>query len=175
MAKAEYPSTGWSLDPDKTGTPDPLSGPLAILKRMTMYLRRSAIVAFMLTSLNCFLTLLCVIRLYVYPGVLLVNASSLFVALLILVLYERLRKRGDALFEEISDEFQSYIALGGTEEKVASTDYRPPLGWRVVLRSFARTTDLPLVPGKFGPAVYAAINMALAILQAYFLFVRRPH
>jgi hypothetical protein len=91
-------------------------------------------------------------------------------ALLCLIAYEYERKRGDALFEEISDELQWYVREGDTES--AS---RPVIGARVVLRSFARGVDLPLAPGKFGPAIYFLVNAISIFLQLYYIRFWRPH
>lgn len=98
-----------------------------------------------------------------------VNAVILFFVLAGVVYFEILRKRGDAIFEELSDELQWYIR-DGRKLKTQTGDYddseswaeeRPTLNARIVLRTFSRTTDLPLVPGRFGPAIYAGINLLI--------------
>jgi hypothetical protein len=47
-------------------------------------------------------------------------------------------------------------------------EQRPEINARITLRTYARATDLPLIPGKFGPAIYVAFNLVLLFL-AYWL------
>jgi hypothetical protein len=84
-------------------------------------------------------------------------------ALAAVMFHESLRKQGDTLFEEISDELEWHVKDVSIYEKRDVAEERPTLRARIALRSFARTTDLPLIPGRFGPAIYAAINV-LSIL-----------
>ena len=91
--------------------------------------------------------------------------------LVTVVHHEYLRRLGDALFEEISDEFQRPMMKSVPEE----SEFGPPpndLDARVALRSFSSTADLPLIPGKFGPGIYALINIGLLILE--FFLIGRP-
>jgi hypothetical protein len=94
----------------------------------------------------------------------LMAASLAVAALALIILYDRTRRRGEALFEEISDEFQWYIARPTTKGGVT-----PPLDVRVVLRTFAKTSDLPIVPGRFGPAIYATVNIVAALITVFLL------
>ncbi|MGC2236757.1 MAG: hypothetical protein WA584_11385 [Pyrinomonadaceae bacterium] len=80
--------------------------------------------------------------------------------------YESKRKQGEVLFEEISDELEWHIKSDKTE--AAST--RPEINARVSLRSFFKTTDLPFVPGKFGPAFYLGFNIIITISISYLYF-----
>jgi hypothetical protein len=77
--------------------------------------------------------------------------------------FEALRKRGDAIFEELSDEFQ--WQLGSDKRRSAEIGLaRPPIGLRITLRSFVAASDLLLVPGRFGPLLYAMINVIMFVL-----------
>lgn len=89
-------------------------------------------------------------------------------ALLSVGLYETFRREGDALFEEISDELEWDIRSRRISAKMPQE--KPELAVRTVLRKFARASDLPLIPGRFGPAIYAGLNLLLGILQVYLLF-----
>lgn len=106
---------------------------------------------------------------------LLVLCSSAL-ALISVVVYESLRKQGDSLFEEVSDELQWNIrkagrkTTAGADYEATVADERPKLHTRIILRSFARATDLPLIPGKFGPAIYAGVNTLMLFI--YFLSPR---
>lgn len=85
------------------------------------------------------------------------------IAVIVIVRYESLRKRGDALFEEISDELQWNVRQKESG-KMPLAPERPMLKARITLRSFARATDIPLVPGKYGPGIYTTINLFLLLL-----------
>lgn len=89
--------------------------------------------------------------------------------LVMVVFYENYRKRGETLFEEISDEIQWRISdrqVSKYDEEVL-IDYKPWLESRVILRDFVKTTDLPLIPGKYGTSIYAIINIVIAFLVTY--------
>lgn len=101
-----------------------------------------------------------------------VQVISVACALLFTVLHESRRKQGDTLFEEISDELQWNVR--GAEllsEGNAVAAERPALQTRLVLRTFARASDLPLVPGKFGAAIYVAVNL-LMLFSEYLRFTK---
>ena len=86
------------------------------------------------------------------------------------VVFERMRKSGDTLFEEMSDELQWHIAYLGVAPKPEPSQAdellqeRPPLDVRTTLRSYVRTTDLPIIPGKMGPALYVALNLTFTLI-----------
>ena len=90
-------------------------------------------------------------------------------ALILVVFYETLRKQGESLFEEISDELEWHILAEPSKQSASPTGERPSLSARIVLRSFVRATDLPLVPGKFGPSLYAGINLLAIVTEILFL------
>jgi len=148
---------------------------LNLLEHATKRLRLFGLTAFVLTVLS-----VCILLSMIGGGIFLVFRSLTFIvltsslvstsALLCLIAYEYERKRGDVLFEEISDELQWYVRESDTE-----SDSRPLIGARVVLRSFARSVDLPLAPGRFGPAVYFLVNAISIFLQLYYLRFWRPH
>lgn len=103
-------------------------------------------------------------------GMLIIETVSFFGSLLLLLCYDRLRKKGDVIFEEISDEFQWYIRKGNyVNVKEGTPQEGPALRARVLLRTFATTANLPLAPGKYGPGIYFLINAGLAILVAVVL------
>ena len=81
--------------------------------------------------------------------------------LILAVVYETLRKRGNVLFEEISDELQWNVQGGGAKPLA---EKRPDLNARLVLRTFARASDMPLFPGKLGPALYVILNLVLLLM-----------
>ena len=83
--------------------------------------------------------------------------------LVLAVMHDQVRRAGDTLFEEISDEVQWHRQKGADNTEVALE--RPLLEIRVALRRYSVASDLPLVRGRAGAAVYAAVNLAaLAII-----------
>jgi hypothetical protein len=87
---------------------------------------------------------------------LILSALATLVALMLAVKFESKRKLGDVLFKEASDDLQWRSRFG---DATASLGDRPDIGARIALRSFAETTDVPLVPGRFGPLIYLLFNL----------------
>ena len=87
------------------------------------------------------------------------------ITFLLLSSYESNRKRGNVLFEIISDELQWYIVNERSEINGSKSMYseekqaRLKIEAGIALRSFTKTTDLPFVPGMYGPAIYIGINI----------------
>lgn len=63
--------------------------------------------------------------------------------------FDQLRRNGEVISEIISNETEK----GSPHRSSLSVETR------YVLRDFSRSSDLPLVPGKFGPAVICAVNL----------------
>jgi hypothetical protein len=70
-----------------------------------------------------------------------------------LIRFEQLRKEGEALAEILSDDVQRAVAEG---------DFIHP-DLRVEIRRFQNAGELPLVPSRYGPAVYAAVTITLGL------------
>ncbi|MDT0212566.1 hypothetical protein Q9R29_01590 [Rothia sp. ARF10] len=89
----------------------------------------------------------------------LVSSAFLTVVVIIaLVLFEIMRKRGDALFQELSNDLQD------GKEGAGPLEERAPLEFRITLRSFAAAADLPLFPGRMGAALYTGLNMVFVVI-----------
>ena len=87
--------------------------------------------------------------------------------------HEMWRKRGEALFEEIVDEVERRIvAVAGEPEFEGGSDLLSRA--RLALRDFAHASDLPFIPGKFGPTVYAAVNLLIPILILFSSRLLKP-
>lgn len=105
-----------------------------------------------------------------------ISATGLFFVLVCVVYFETLRKRGDVIFEELSDDLQWYIRdgkklqthTGDYDDSESWAEERPTLSARIVLRAFSQAADLPLIPGRFGPAIYAGINLLFFLNLAVF-------
>jgi hypothetical protein len=162
-----------TMDRGSTGNRplDDLRGSLSDLRFISRRLQRYGFIALIFTVLN-FASLILNLSLRFLPlGTLTAIFFAFYLPLIVtvtalvaIVRYDSLRKRGDALFEEISDELQWNVRQNLTETIARE---RPELNARVALRSFARATDLPLIPGKYGPGIYATINFVILFLSYY--------
>lgn len=85
--------------------------------------------------------------------------------LALLYLYDDRRKRGEVLFEEISDELEWYVS----NDKDNVNLKRPQIGARIALRSFTKTTDLPFVSGKIGILFYLTLNITLVVISIFYV------
>lgn len=145
---------------------DILSRHISKLRRKTRFLR---LLGYYIFGLSLFVLVSSILPQAIYPFITkdladTARVATIAVAMMamgLIVAYEYQLRVGRVLFEEISDEFQWRIrgeigdGSGGDE-----SDESAPLEARVSLREFARTIDLPLVPGKFGPAIYVLVNIS---------------
>lgn len=144
------------------------------LSKITRYLRLSGYLIFLITSFNLILVLSSL-----SPGIFPFREASMFsllftfVCLTLTIYYETLRKRGEAIFEETSDELQWHIGYRNSLFNKEASSKRPDLEIRIILRSFARTTDLPLIPGKFGPVLYIGINILISFFTGYWGYIAK--
>ena len=68
------------------------------------------------------------------------------------IAFDRVRRNGEDLFSEISDEFQEL----------------PSLDVRLLMRQFNRSIQLPLLPMKGGLFIYVLISLALFFINVWF-------
>jgi hypothetical protein len=80
---------------------------------------------------------------------------------------DTLRRRGDAIFQEISSTFQE-IDQEGIDRDQSSSSIGPlaelTAEARISLRTFGSSADQLLIGGRFGPAIYALINFIVVII-----------
>jgi hypothetical protein len=88
-----------------------------------------------------------------------ISGALTLVALLLLVIYDVARKRGDTLYEEVSED------LEWSPER--RTGIRPDTNVRLTLREFSRSTDLPLVAGRMAITIYALVNLGFTALSMF--------
>ena len=75
--------------------------------------------------------------------------------------FDQTRKRGDGLYQEVSNELQ-IVESSDKDERVPADLAREA---RLDLRSFASAADLPLVPGRIGTPVYSFVNVAIIVIS----------
>ena len=97
-------------------------------------------------------------------------AMVVSMSFLFLVMYDNSRRRGDALFEEASDELQWNLTKTLKNDDSYNRSERPALKARVILREYSTSIDLPLARGKNGILIYATTNvMSLFVLLAMYV------
>ena len=84
-----------------------------------------------------------------------VFASCLVFATVVIfaVLFEQQRRRGEIIYGEVTDDLHRHQA--------DPTLDRPQISFRIALKHFAASTDLPLVPGRFGVSSYIFVNLMM--------------
>lgn len=83
------------------------------------------------------------------------------------LIFELARRRGDVIFEEISDELQWFVSRKYSESPTSKSDDtgRPPMNYRVALRDYLRSTEMFLAPIRAAPLMYLAMNVALFVIS----------
>jgi hypothetical protein len=163
-----------------TNTEKPLKTAVDELTAITKQLRRLSFMIIMITLFNIFWSgvasyILILRHQLEWQNVMLgFHAGLLLSCLLLLWQYDNLRRVGDSLFEEISDELQWYIlkkySSPDSEDEVISQ--RPPINERVILRQYALTTKLPLTNYGLGIINYAVVNILIWLFITLTLFER---
>lgn len=151
-------------------SPEPadLDSSLDKLSRMTSRLSQLGLLLAAITGVNVLFCLFLSMSGIRFADRLMLTATLALPAFILAGYFERLRKIGDVLFLEISDELQWNIRSKEMRSEESAARERPKLDVRITLRSFARASDLPLIPGKFGPAIYIAINVLIAVVVPWF-------
>lgn len=91
-------------------------------------------------------------------------ASLLGVTVLVAALrFDQLRREGETLFEVISDELHAKTDSNYSDSE-REQGKQISIWAKYVLREFSRNSDVPLIPGKFGPGILCLVNLLLAFL-----------
>jgi hypothetical protein len=99
-----------------------------------------------------------------------VPTLTTIVALLCIAMYDSMRRRAAALFEELSDEYQWWVR--GSASRLSESGLRssrPPIVIRVALRESAQAQNVPFFPGNFGPGIYAIVNICLLLAMLFII------
>ena len=88
-----------------------------------------------------------------------------------LAMYDQTRRSGNALFDELSDEMEWHIGA----RAIGAPPRDPPLlAARLLLREYATSTDLWLVPGRLGPGFYALANLGACFFAVFVAALNWP-
>lgn len=145
---------------------------LTSLQKATLNLKVLGLQILLLTVLNLSGVLAMASHLFQNQRGVLLTSIDILIGVIVLsaAFHDAIRRRGNVLFEEVSNE----LHWGGKESKdvtapEAEHSDRPTLDARITLRSFVYASDLPLVPGKFGPSIYVVVNLSFLFLS-WFLY-----
>ena len=145
---------------------------LTSLQKTTLNLRVLGLQILLLTVLNLSGVLAMTSHIFQNQRGVLLTSTDILIGVIVLsaAFHDAMRRRGDVLFEEVSNE----LHWGGKESSdvtgsEAKHSDRPTLDARITLRSFAYASDLPLIPGKFGPGIYIVVNLFFLFLS-WFLY-----
>jgi hypothetical protein len=155
---ADHPISGSAFGVDNPGKEQD-SAVLEKIRAINQIQRRLGLFGVMAplgTFVNFGVSLLWLGRMLVWAVPLSLSAAAL--ALVTVLTHEHLRKAGDALFEEISDEFQRRFKSSDPTGEYSEA--------RKALRAFSATTDLPLIPGKWGPVIYVLANLLPLVIES---------
>jgi hypothetical protein len=106
--------------------------------------------------------------LYLFPSPFQIILFLALTNILLLVIRDVLKRVGDSLFEEITDEIQWSVIAGPKSDRT-----RPPLAVRYTLRTYSKASALPIFDGDAGPAAYGLLNILTLVASAYLQYLLR--
>ena|SRR5437899_12235401 len=152
-----------------------LASALAQAESVALRLRAFSLYVFFLTLISVILVVFGPVeRHFVKALFFVLPILTSVAAMALLAVRDHIRRQGDALFEEITDELHWDVRREYySQSPGGDASARPDLKVRLVLRRYAQSTDMPLVPGSLGATVYASLNLgcivgAVALVQPFF-------
>lgn len=128
------------------------------LQRIARWLRLLGLVILSTTLFNLGVVGAAAVRI-LPPSIGLQMSSILFVsAVLLAMMFEQLRRRGEVIYGEVTDELHRTHNEPHLE--------RPRISFRIALKNFASSMELPLIPGRFGASLYLLLDLG-ALLFAF--------
>lgn len=169
------PGPAYSSDPESHPDEEILRGRfllnvLLVLSRIRTTLDVLGIAIYIFTACNMILVFSSLADVFYIPSsvyMYLSLAAMSFVFLTVLA-FDMYRRRGNAIFEEISDELQWRVTSRYVEQESTESFERPNLDARIRLRDFVRASQLMLFPGQYGPALYMIVNVSITIAMLIF-------
>lgn len=155
---------------DTGGSKTTLTPSLTFLEKATWQLRVIGIIILFFTLTVLSVPLINIVRKYQINDLGFAFCVILtFINIFLTIFFDYLRKKGETIFEEVSDELHWYIGYEKGNSQNTS-EKKPEIKIRILLREFVKTTDLPLIPGKYGPAVYIGINIIIISFIGYWFY-----
>lgn len=125
------------------------------MQRIAVLLRSLGLAMLLTTLFNLGVVAVAAVRL-LPPFVGLQMSALLFVvAVLFAMLFEQLRRRGEVIYGEVTDELHRAHSDPQLE--------RPRLSFRIALKNFASSMELPLIPGRYGVSLYLLLNLGVLL------------
>ena len=125
------------------------------MQRIALRLRYLGLVMLMMTLMNLGSVAAAAVQL-VSPFLVLQVSASLFVlVVLVAMLFEQLRRRGEVIYGELTDELHRAHGEASLE--------RPRISFRIALKNFASSLELPLIPGRYGASLYLLLNLGVIV------------
>lgn len=147
-----------------------LTHALLVLSRIRARLDMLGIAIYVCTACNIILVFSASSNIFYFTRYfyLYLSMGTMFVVFLVVIAFDMTRRRGDAIFEEISDELQWRVTSKYVERDSTKTFERPRIDARIRLRDFARASKLMLFPGQYGPALFLTVNVSVTFALLVF-------
>ena len=125
------------------------------MQRIALRLRYLGLAMLMVTMMNLGLSAMAGVQL-VMPFFALQVSTVLFVLVVMLaMLFEQLRRRGEVIYGEVTDELHRARSDASLEH--------PRMSFRIALKNFATSMELPLIPGRYGASIYLLLNLGVIV------------
>lgn len=147
-----------------------LSHALLVLSKIRALLDMVGITIYICTACNIILVFSALSKIFYFAQYFYLYSSvgAMFFVFLAVIAFDLTRRRGNAIFEEISDELQWRVTSTYVERDSTETFERPSIEARIRLRDFARASQLMLFPGRNGPALFLAVNVSVTFMLLVF-------
>ena len=165
----------FELDPlADTDLPPDLAFHIRRLNQISSNLRFDGILLALLTFVQMFVFVFLMTKLrsndYFFPSPFHVIFILALANILLLLIRDVLKRAGDSLFEEITDELQWSVIAGPRSDRSRG---RPPLAIRYTLRTYTKASALPILDGEAGPTTYGLLVIITLVASAYLQYLRQ--
>lgn len=169
---------------------DELGAFIAQMQRISQILRSLGLGMLLLTMINLGAAAAIGVGLIATFEALLFSTGIFITVVMLGMVFERYRRDGEAIYGEVTDELhrarsdesselsRSYPSAEESSERprmysprVESSE-RPRMSFRIALKNFASSMELPLIPGRYGVSIYLSLNLAVT---AFALLVRSAY
>lgn len=144
------------------------------LRKIAFRLRYYGIVIVLLTSVNVFVFAIIASDIFKSREMIQVSAAATLISFILLVAFDTEKRRGEIIYGEVSDTANNYINIyhnryvNSTESvDEDNKDYEDlhmsEFEYRISIKEFANSTEMPLVPGQFGPLLFVAFNFGVMV------------
>ena len=171
-------STRDSKSPDKiVGDEGLWVNQISRVAHFSRILRMADIYVTFFTAIHLVIAILNITDVFNIRGEIIILIEVLLVTVIVAmaITFEYYRKKGDVYFEEISDELQWNVAKKYAQSNLRdesldnSSNARPPIDIRIVLREYSHATSMFLISSRMAPFFFIVLNVTILIISAVFL------